>query len=88
MIRRSQRALAEQVLDVRQDELLMLLLVLDPELDDAQRAQLQRTRGQQLRQPLRHHVPILVHLFERGPGQQTALGARDAGSERVVVRVE
>ena len=86
---RVQRVDGEHVLDVHEQQLLVLLLVVQAELDEARWARVERRR----RRACGHggvDVPAVVAdlLDGAGPAQQAALGAGVPGARLLVVRVE
>ena len=76
------------MLDVRQDQFLVLALVLDSELDDARIQPGRRIGTEQPENPVIDVSPVFEHLVERRSGQQTALGAGVLIADRVVVGIE
>ena len=75
------------MLHVREDQLLVLLLVVQAELDQP-REPLLAAFFDEREQRLVDVLPIADHLLQRGPRKHAALGARVACADRVVVRVE
>src|SRR5258705_7592142 len=84
-IHRTQRILRQQVLHVGQHQLLMLLLMIEPQLDDGGR---ETTGVQQPRHGGIHVSAVLEDLGNRGTRQQTTMWAIPLWPERVVIRVE
>ena len=82
---RPRRLRAEPVLDVGEDQLLMLLLVLEAELDDARVGTILDDRVQHAAIDL---GAIRVHVGQRRPRYQAATFAPRARAGRLVVAVE
>ncbi len=83
-IRGVQRVLRKQMQQIGEQQFLMLLLVVQPKLE-------QRGRGGLARQTLQRRIDMGAkgqNLFERRPGEQAALRARVAWPNGVVIRVE
>jgi hypothetical protein len=76
------------VLDVRQHQLLVLLLVLDAELDERQPLVVELLRIDGLGHLLLHVLAVGQHLVERRTRKHPALGTRMLVAHRVVVRIE
>ncbi len=87
-IRRPQRTLRQQMLHVAEDQLLMLLLVLQPEFDDFEGL----GGGRGTRDPRVDGsidvAAIVTHAIERGAREQPASRPWVLLADRVVVRVE
>src|SRR3954468_6744191 len=83
---RAQRVPGEEILQVGEDQLLVLLLVLEADLDEAG-----ERRGDSLVQQGEHMAvdmgPVGPYLVEPRPGDQTALGPRVLRPEGVVVGI-
>ena len=89
-IRGTQRIHPEHVLDVGEHQLLVLLLVVQPELDHRQRRMI-RVVADALDQRLQRAVDVRAvreHLGDRGPRDETALRATVTLARLHVVRVE
>ena len=85
-----QRLCREQRQDVREDQLLVLLLVVDAELDQLGHGRLP-LRYPALEQRLERRIDmpaIAQHFFQRGAREQPALGARLPRSRGLVVGIE
>ena len=86
-ISRTQWVFSEERKDIRQHQFLMLLLVVDPRLDQ---------RKGFFRHRLRHEPPqifvnmsaIGAHLFNRGPRQEPSLRSRMPHAKALVIGVE
>ena len=74
------------MLDVHEQQLLVLLLVVQPELDQAQHGRRQRP-AQQVLDRLVDGVAVGGHLPDPRPAQQPPLGPGVAGADALVVRV-
>jgi hypothetical protein len=89
-VRRSQRVGPEHVLDVHQQQLLVLLLVVQPQLDERGR-RVRRVAAHAVEQP-RHRVvhvrPVGEHLADRRARGEPALRPAVALAGLHVVRVE
>ena len=67
----------------------MLLLVLEPELDDRRALGVRRDRAREQREHARVDVRALgEHLGQRRPREQAALRPREGLADRLVVGVE
>src|SRR5690606_14330660 len=90
-IRGSKRVHSERVLDVRQDQLLMLLLVMEAHLDE--RASLLHLRGrlamlEKTRDRLVDVPAIGAHLIDGGPRQSAPPSSLELRAEALVVGIE
>ncbi|CAM8770751.1 hypothetical protein NCM_01976 [Burkholderia pseudomallei] len=89
-VRGQQRIERERMQDVRQDQFLVLLLVMQAErdlrLDRDQRRQI--GGAQQLEQRVVDVTPIAPHVILRRPRQHSALRPRMPRAERFVIRIE
>ena len=89
LISRPQRVGGEEREDVGQKQLLMLLLVIDADLDEP--GDLRVRVGALCKQSFERLVDVTAVCHDalgRRPCQQTAVGARLAGAERLVIRIE
>ena len=84
------RVLPKGVQDVGEHELLVLLFVRDPELDDRKRAieRLGARLGEELRDARVDRSSVRADLGRRRPRDETAVRARVARSGRLVIRIE
>ena len=87
-VRRIQRALRQQVLDVGEDQFLVLLLVLQAEFEQRRQFLVVGVLGQQARDAAVDVGAVGAHFGHRRARQQPALGARMAVADAVVVGVE
>ena len=87
-VRGPERVARERVLDVREDQLLVLLLVVDPELDQPSDLARQFSVRELALERVGDVAPVVEHLFGAGSGEKPSLRARVHGSQRVVVGVE
>ncbi len=90
-VRGAERIRVEGVLDVREDELLVLLLVVQPELDDRTRVVVRVASLEAPHQPQDGVVdvaPVGEHLGERRARQEAPLAARRRRAHGLVVGVE
>ena len=88
-----QRVAAEAIEQIHQQQLLVLLLVLQAQLQQgeaglAARRRLPLEQRRQLGQGPIHPLPPGQHLADARPAEQPPLGARMAGTHRLVVAVE
>jgi hypothetical protein len=83
---REQWVQRQRVLDVHQDQLLMLLLVMQPKLDQVGR--IAAVGGDQLGHRLGDVSAIGEHLVDARPGDHAAPGPRMPRADRLVVRIE
>ena len=84
---RHRRVAPEDVLDVHEQQLLVLLLVVYPELDERTH-RLVRRRMEEPVHGLVHVGPVAPDVGGPGTGQKTSLGSRMSGADRFVVGVE
>jgi hypothetical protein len=88
-IRRRQRVERQQMQEIREDQLLVLLFVLQAKLDEVERAQRQASAAsQQCFQARVDLRAIAAHLVHRWTREQAPLRSRMAAADGVVVRVE
>src|SRR5262249_22454336 len=89
-VRGAERVLRERVLDVREDQLLVLLLMVEADLDDLRDLGVPALpelteRARELRVDVR---AIAIDLLDRGPGEEPSPGTAVAVAHGVVIRVE
>ena len=87
-VRRQERIFRQEMLHVGEDQLLMLLFVVPPELErrrDCRRGVRERF---EVGEPLIDRRAVGDDLFRGGPRHEPALGAFDALADALVVRVE
>ena len=87
-VRGLERIEREQVLQVREDQFLMLLLVVQAELDEIERFHRQRAAGEQRAHALVHVRAVAQHLVETRAREHPALRPRILLADAVVIRVE
>ncbi len=86
-ISRAQRILGKQRKDIRQHQLLVLLLVMDAGFDQ-RKGFMRQSLLQEPPQMLVDMAAIGPHLFNRGPREQTALRSRMPGAKALVIGIE
>lgn len=88
--RRQQRIARERMQHVRDDQLLMLLFVMQPECNLGRQQVEQRgiCRGDRVQHGRVDMTPVRMHVGQRGTRQKAALFPRLARAERFVVGVE
>ena len=82
------RVREQDLLGVRQQQLLVLLLVVEAELDDGGKLCVVGAGREEIERRLVDTGTIIMNLRECGSAQVAALGARVHIADRVVVRVE
>src|SRR5260221_9086504 len=88
LVGRLQRIAREQMLRIREDELLVLLLVMQAQFDQGAGLCGKAVGGEQAEQGLVHMTAIREHFFETRARQEAPLRPRVAIADAVVVGVE
>src|SRR5258706_4037629 len=88
LIRRLQRIAREQMLHIREDELLVLLLMVQTQLDQPTGLRGKVPGGKQAEQGLVHVTAIREYFFEIRARQQPPFRTRVAIADTVVVGIE